>query len=189
MYKYERSIAQSLNTAVAELHTLLSQQVAITVPDFTHGIATRFVRYIGAIEVPGQMPGSVEVANTYMINLAVRPGLMNLITEWIVTHGRSKGLYPPKFDGITEYGSQKISRAPPEFTQQVCFIDQAPHDPLNAPSQDTSIKMDMLEAIEPLFISGPSGLGKSHLMLGAATQLAGRQNVVVIYIDDAGDLI
>ncbi|ORX68311.1 hypothetical protein DL89DRAFT_268829 [Linderina pennispora] len=154
MYKYDRSIAQSLNTA----------QVAIAVPDFTHGIATRFVRYIGAIEVPGQMPDSVEVANTYMINLA-----------WI-------GLYPPKFDGITD-------RAPPEFTQQVCFIDQAPHDPLNAPSQDTSIKMDMLEAIEPLFISGPSGLGKSHLMLGAAAQLAGRQNVVVIYIDDAGDLI
>ncbi|KAJ1948738.1 hypothetical protein FBU59_001454, partial [Linderina macrospora] len=41
----------------------------------------------------------------------------------------------------------------------------------------------------PLIISGPSGIGKSHIMLGAAAQLVALSNVVVVYIGDAGDLI
>ncbi|ORX73141.1 hypothetical protein DL89DRAFT_265281 [Linderina pennispora] len=188
MYQYNRMVAPGILKGVGELCELFETAEVVSVPDFALNISGCFARYVSAVDITDADTGELYEVSAYAINYAVRPELVSQITEWIISHGRHNRLSTCSFSGvpIPEFD---LYRSSENLSTGICFVREPRSSSSAASLYRDNPGYSAGRTIKPLLISGPWGIGKSHLMFGAAAKLACMPKVVVIYIGDAGDLI
>ncbi|KAJ2637838.1 hypothetical protein GGF44_002887, partial [Coemansia sp. RSA 1694] len=199
MSKVARASAITKHSQLQLLRPLLLQQHALDIPDFTLSISPAFhtVRTtVSAAETAAIDDADDDGGDTVSyqsLSMATRPRIVACIRDKLVYLGQTRR----RFAGLAANVNVGSS---PAFTSEVRFSDpvsklrlgdegmlhlapQTTEPPTTSPSSSAA------DRLEPMMITGPRHIGKSHIMLQVAALFASETAVAVLYVGMCSELV
>ncbi|KAJ1828761.1 hypothetical protein LPJ56_000899, partial [Coemansia sp. RSA 2599] len=138
-----------------------------------------------------------------LISMATRPEVVKVLRRRLLYMGQKKRLGQfLRFNQLEQIGyDTNTSRANPDI--QFTEPSRGDYNTLSSSSNSASVSggfsaalfieggaiSDPAAVMDPLMITGPRHIGKSHIMFNLAARMAADPGVVVMYISNASDLL
>ncbi|KAI8326438.1 hypothetical protein GQ54DRAFT_294709 [Martensiomyces pterosporus] len=186
IFKEKRLISAGILDYLANLRPHLDEQSAINIPDFGLRTSSAFSRTTFPISIATK-PNKEEQIDVQMVSLATRPKYASYIYKWIIHLGQTWNLATSCFSKHPRLGVPAID---PDMAASIRFSNALDGDTVADASCD--ILLDSARyRMEPLALTGPCHVGKSHIMFHVAARLAADadRDVVAVYIGASADLV
>ncbi|KAI8319126.1 hypothetical protein GQ54DRAFT_341477 [Martensiomyces pterosporus] len=180
--KDNQQVAQTIHRFLSTVTPYLTESHPISIPDFTYNLSSSFS--LTRTTVATNDPDLPE-ADIQLIHLATRPQYVTRIYEWLVFLGQVKN------HGTGRFKSLPPVNTPPAMDPMNLNLQFAdPTDGESLTNITSGSARDLLvDCMDPILITGPRHIGKSHIMLQVGARLASAPDVVVVYIGTCSDLL